>query len=486
LTQALHALIEPVRARAIARYLGQTGTALGLLGLAPFGVALWTREWRLASAYGVIAAVLLVVGIALRRTPAPPDLRKSEALVVPALLFVLAPCLYAIPLVQAGVPWMDALFEAVSGITTTGLSTLASVENWPRAFLFARAWQQWVGGLGIIVLALALFIGPGAAARRLASSQLPRDDLVGSTRLHARRVLRIYIAWTLLGAVLLWSLGLTGLDAAAHALAAVSTGGFSTHDASLVGLDSWGARGVVMGLCLVGAISFSVYLRPRRIHLLLRDIEVWTLVGLAGSVAAALVILRWWTTAELSLESSAHGLLTALSAQTTAGFSTTPIAELDASSKLLLIGSMLIGGDVGSTAGGIKVMRILIAWRVVRALVLRQRIPDHAVLDVRLGATPIKDAELLAVFGILGLFGAVIGASWLAFVLFGYDPIDALFEVVSATGTVGLTTGITRPELEIGLKALLCVDMWMGRLEIIPLLLLISPGTWLARKESTA
>ena len=161
-------------------------------------------------------------------------------------------------------------------------------------------------------------------------------------------------------------------------------------------------------------------------------------------------------------------------------------------SRSLLVGltatliAMLIGGGVGSTAGGFKLLRLLIAIAVFRQIILRTSLPQHAVMQPGLGGHTLQASEIQEAMLLILLFVIVVALSWLPFVVMGYNPLDALFEVVSATGTVGLSTGITGPSLPSPLKGVLCVDMLMGRLEIIAWLVLCYRGTWFGRRMEVA
>ena len=147
---------------------------------------------------------------------------------------------------------------------------------------------------------------------------------------------------------------------------------------------------------------------------------------------------------------------------------------------------MAIGGSVGSTAGGIKILRLLILLRLFQLTVRRIAVPSHAVVEAKLGGRRLEDDDLLRALVLTALFIAVILLSWLPFVAAGYDPLNALFEVVSATATVGLSTGITATDLPTYLKAVLCADMLAGRLEIVALLIVLYPGSWFGKRtEST-
>jgi len=177
-----------------------------------------------------------------------------------------------------------------------------------------------------------------------------------------------------------------------------------------------------------------------------------------------------------------HGALNAFSAQTTAGFSTLDISQINAGAKLTLIFSMFLGGAAGSTAGGIKILRLLILVQLLYIFLQRASMPKQAVAEASLGRRRLETDEIQNALSIVFVFLASIGISWLVFVGMGHNPLDSLFEVVSAIGTVGLSTGISAPELHPILKGVLCADMLLGRLEIIAWLVLFYPRTWIGRR----
>ncbi|MGA7180876.1 MAG: potassium transporter TrkG [Thiobacillaceae bacterium] len=227
-------LLYAVRWPVLGRYLGQLALVLALLTLPPLGVSLFYAEYPSSLRYLTVIALLVAIGWPLSRVQAPDQIQGNEAMVIVTLAFVLSPLLMSWPLMAAGLTTMDAVFEAVSGVTTTGLTTLATLQDRAHSFLFVRAWMQWYGGLGVAVLAVAIMAQRGLATRKLV--ELSGAELqVSSTRTHARRVLAVYVLLTLAGGLLIWAAGLEPFDALAHALSAISTGGFSTFDQSLGG-----------------------------------------------------------------------------------------------------------------------------------------------------------------------------------------------------------------------------------------------------------
>ncbi len=469
----------------VAKYLGQLALMLGLLTVPPMGVALAYGEHGLFLRCLAVAGILLVLFLATLRLPAPGRIQANEALAVAALAFVLDPLLMSYPLAAAGLDPADALFEAISAVTTTGLSTLHDLQHAPHTFLFLRAWMQWYGGLGIAVLTVALLMGHHLATRRLVEPAAG-EGLAATSRLHARRMLVIYVALTAGGLLLLWPLLGNGFLALLHVLAAVSTGGFAPHDASLAALSGWDARFAVILLAWLGAVPLPLYYYAWKQGpgAALRDPELRFLVLMTLTVG---LLLAWLLHGQgLGWHGAlAQGLLQGMSAQSTAGFSGLDVATLGNGAKLLLIVSMLIGGGLGSTAGGVKLLRVLVLLRLAQLTLQRSAMPDHAVVQPTLGGRPMEADDVQPALLLVLLFMLVVVLSWLAFVIAGYAPLDSLFEVVSATATVGLSSGITGHLLPDWLKGVLCLDMLLGRLEIISLLVVLYPRTWFGKRAES-
>lgn len=487
MNENLAALTYAVRPKVVAKYLGQLMIMLALLTAAPLAVALLFGEWTAAARLTAVTVLLVAGGIPAARLRPPAQIQTNEALVVVAGAFLIASVLLAYPLAERGLSFHDALFEAVSAVTTTGLSTVGSLRGHSHTFLFLRAWMQWFGGMGIAVLSVALLMSHHVAARRL-TEPVSGENLVTTSRTYARRIVAVYLVMTVAAIATLRPFTPDTLTAIAYSLSAVSTGGFSPTDNSLLSLGHWEARWGIMAFAFLGAVPLALYhaLFRRNWRQLIGDIELQGLVAalLIGIVLLSLFLPRptgeTWTTA------LAHTIITAASAQTTTGFSTIDVPALNAPSKGVLILSMFIGGGVGSTAGGIKILRLLIMLRLLQLTVRRTALAGHTVVTPRLAGKTLEDEDIIRTLLLILSFIIVVLLSWLAFLAYGYAPLNSLFEVVSATDTVGLSTGITRPGLQPTLKTVLCADMLLGRLEVIALLVVLYPKTWIGnRTEST-
>ena len=479
----VNALRYSVRARPILKYFGQLCIVLALLTLVPLVVSIMFGDYRVTLRYAAVAAGVFIIGFSLRRLSTPRRIQTNEAMVITALIFLFTPVVMTWPIMASGLSFGDALFETISGITTTGLSVTASVVDKPAIFLFSRAWMQWVGGLGIVILFVATMIRPGLEAKRIGDLEDYEDDLIGSTRTHARRVMIVYSIMTGFGIILLGMLGAGWFNGVVYTLSAVSTGGFSPHDASLAGFDSQWLQGLVILLSVAGAIPLVLYFRSFKegVRVLIRDRQLQGIL-IFGLVAASLMAFFLTQDGFSWIQALRHGVLNAFSAQTTAGFSTLDISQLNAGAKLTLIFSMFLGGGIGSTAGGIKILRLLIVGQLLYIFLQRPGMPSQAVAEASLGRRRLEADEIQNALSIVFVFLGFVGISWLIFLGMGHNPLDSLFEVVSAIGTVGLSSGISAPDLHPVLKGVLCADMLLGRLEIIAWLVLFYPRTWIGRR----
>jgi len=459
---------------------------IAALTLMPAAVSLISGQTHITFRYAIVIAAMAGAGGFLGRMYGPREVQVNEALVLVAFMFLFTPLVMSFPMMGSGLPFSDALFEAISAATTTGLSTVTGLESMPETFLFARAWMQWYGGLGIVVFSLALLFRPGTTAKRLAVTEAREEDLVGGTKAHARRVLIVYAVLTGTGILLLLIVGVGFFDALLYTMASVSTGGFAPHDTSLAALDGPGIQSSVILVCLAGAVPLIFYYRLyKKSRRPVSDVlQLRGLLIIGGLVSLLLGFCMVSTQPFGWMQALHHAPILAFSAQTTAGFSSMELSQLPAAAKLVLIMSMAVGGGIGSTAGGFKILRLLMIISLLRVLLRRACVAMHAVVEPRIAGRRMEETEIQEALLLVLLFVAVIIFSWLPFLFMGYHPLDSLFEVVSATGTVGLSAGVVTAEMPFFLKAILCMDMLLGRLEIFAWLVMVYPRTWIGRRLS--
>ncbi len=470
----------------VLKYFGQLLLALAVLTTVPLIVSLLFGDYNVSVRYATVIGVIGTTGLLCSRLPAPKRMQNNEAMVITALIFLVSPLVMTWPVMASGFAFSDAIFETISAVTTTGLSTAVNLPEKTQTFLFARAWMQWTGGLGMVVLSMAVLIQPGLTAKRLDIEDSFDDDIIGNTRTIAQRTIIIYSLITLVGIIILVALKVSWFNAIVYTFAAISTGGFAPHDTSLAALQNTAGEIAVIGICMSGAVALLFYYRifHAGFFTIRQDAQLLTFLFISLLLVAVLTCLLHYQDNFGWNEAFYQAALNGLSAQSTAGFALMNMGEMGSGSKFTLIMSMFFGGCAGSTSGGVKIIRLLIIARLLYLLLQRAAAPPRAVTEARLGSHKLSDHEIINAMTLFVLFVGITALSWLPFLVMGYDPLDSLFEVVSAMSTAGLSTGITAAELPLLLKAILCVDMLLGRLEIVAWMVFLYPLTWFGmRKE---
>ncbi|MEM1388976.1 MAG: potassium transporter TrkG [Pseudomonadota bacterium] len=444
----------------------------------PLVWALIENVWPLAIALAAPCFFCIAIWLPIRRYPLPKDLTALEAMMTLAILF-LATALLATPAFMAlGMPPAFAVFEAISAITTTGLSVARAPDDWPFAGHFLRTWMQWSGGLVMATAVIALLLPSGLPARRLGKAGIDDTDRIASTRAQARHLLGVYVALTCIMAVLTMLVIPGWREPLVLTLSAISTGGFAPRPDSLASYPPLG-QALVLTSCVVGAVSLLAFVLAFRG----RWRETWALgslqrLGIALLLVAAATLIFALLTEADPLSAWSNKLANAISALTTAGFSTAAIPSSGGFFIVVLV-CMVIGGDVGSTAGGLKLRRIGLMLRMARQTLRQPSLPDHSVAPLRRGGKRVPQEQMVGLVGLAVLYATTAGLLWMHFVFRGYDPAASLFEVLSALSTVGLSVGLVGPDLPADLVLSLSAAMWLGRLEFVAVLVLFMPRNWI-------
>ena len=377
----------------------------------------------------------------------------------------------------------SSFFEAVSGYTGTGLTMAARADLLPRTLQWWRSFMEWIGGMGVIVLMLAILAGPrpGAATYSLYYAEARGEKIHPSVRTTLRTMWWIFLLYTFISVIALWGAGMPMWESINHAMTGISTGGFSVTPNSISSYNSVAIELVLIPIMLLGAISFAVHYGMMRGqgNALWKDFQTrWLLfLTLAGVVFLALENLLGMSGIR-AIRDSAFQFTSAI---TCTGFQSADIFSWSATAKLLLAAGMFVGGAAGSTAGGVKVMRMLVLIKGVQWRFRRITAPRGAIVPFRLGPTAVEEGDI----GQRLEDASLIMFLWLVFLGLGivvllhtippntFTLSDVVFEVASAQGNVGLSVGITNPEMPLLSKLALCFNMWIGRLEIIPVLMLV-------------
>ncbi len=455
----------------------------------PLFYAIVAREmwWPYALSGGV---ALLGGWLVERAARTERDIGPREGFFVVALAWLLVAGLGALPFILLGVlrP-IDAYFEAMSGFTTTGATVIAHVEGLPQALLLWRALTQWLGGMGIIVLAVALLPKLGVGGSQLMDVEAPGPTLERLTpriRETARLLWGIYVGLTALDVLLLVLVGrLSWFDAVAHAFTTLSTGGFSTKDRGFASFSP-AAQWITVLFMMLGGLNFALLYRAlvrRQPRALYADTEVRFYGALLLGATLALLV-----SVGMSVDNLRHSAFQAVSIMTTTGYASTDFEQWPAAAKMILFVLMFLGGCAGSTAGSIKVIR---TWLVFRFIVRETRnvIHPQAVLPIRVSGRVVSEeiVRAVAIFAILYVtifaFGSIVLLWDVARAGLHLGVIEAASAVAATLGNVGPGFGPVGPmgtyaQLPETSKILLIFLMWAGRLELFPVIVLFVRSYW--------
>ena len=507
-TAARAARIGPPRRLAVdlggsLNLVGTLGKFLGLAALLPTAVAIGYGEpfWP----YLAAGAITSGLGLALERlTHGGERIGFREGYLVVSLTWLLAAAFGALPYLLSGEAQLDrpvdAYFEAMSGFTTTGASVLPDVEALDRSLAMWRQFTQWLGGMGIIVLALAVLPRLRVGGRQLLESELPGpevDQLAERIRGTAQRLWVLYVALTAAEVVALAALGLTGVDermglyeAVAHAFATLPTGGFSTEARSI---ETFGAavQWVIVVFMVVAGANFALTYRAlvqRRPRSVLRDQELRLYVGLLALGSVVITVEIWTELFESGEEAIRHGVFQAVSIMTTTGFASFDFAAWPTLALMTIVVLMFVGGSAGSTSGSIKVIRHLLMGRLLRRE-LHQTVHPEEVMAVRLNGVVVDERTLRAITSFVLLYVGIFvtGAGVIAVDTALQGPELSAIDVIAASattlGNVGPGLGTVGPMASFepfsDVSTLtMIVLMWLGRLEVIPVIVLFTRRYW--------
>ena len=438
-------------------------------------------------------ATLIVTGLLLY-LPAKnnkTDLRLRDGFVVVVLFWLVLGFAGALPFAlyePLGISFEDSLFESISGLTTTGATVLFGLDELPRSILFYRQQLQWLGGMGIIVLAVAIMPMLGVGGMQLYKAETPgpvKDNkLTPRIAETAKALWYIYMGLTVSCALAYWIVGMTAFDAISHSFSTVSIGGFSTHDASIGYFQSPQIESVAVVFMLLGGINFGLHFLSARTFSLrhyFRDAEFQMYISVLAlvSIVSVFYLYNQSIFPEFS-DAMRQGVFHAVSIGTTAGFVTSDFSVWPAFIPVLYIFSSFIGGCAGSTGGGMKAMRVLLLIKQGQRELMRLIHPNAQVV-VKIGRQPVDNQVIDAVWGFFAAYVACFVVMMLLLMLSGLDQVTAFSAVAATINNLGPGLGdvsLNYASLPVFDKYLLCFSMLLGRLEIFTLLVLFMPAFW--------
>lgn len=419
------------------------------------------------------------------------EVRLRDGFIIVTLFWTMLALVGTLPIVLAKSPvlsYTDAFFESMSGLTTTGATVLQGIDALPESIRYYRQQLQWLGGMGIVVLAVAVMpmLGVGGMQLYRAESPGPIKDTKLTPRIAetAKALWYIYLGLTVACAVAYWFAGMTLFDAIGHSFSTIAIGGFSTHDQSIGYFNSVAIEVVGIFFMLLAGINFAIHFfawRARSASVYFGDAEVRAYLLIILVVSAITVTVLIFKNTYTDWRSALHhGLFQTVSIATTTGFTTTGFSWWPLFLPILLITASFVGGCAGSTAGGMKVIRALLLYKQGRREILRL-IHPNALFPIKVGGKPMADTVISAVWGFFALYVFSYALLSLVIVAMGHDLVTAFSSVAACLNNLGPGLGGVSNDyssLDDASKWVLAFAMLLGRLELFTLLVILSPSFW--------
>lgn len=471
--------------------LGKMMGVEGLLLLIPALVSLIYHEKSVIS-FLIVAAILLVIYMVFgKKLPASKQIYGKEGFVIVGLAWILWSAFGALPFVISGsIPYyIDALFETISGFTTTGSTILADIEALPMGISFWRSFTHWIGGMGVLVFVMMITSLDDENAMPLMRAEVPgpeADKLVPKARHTARLLYGMYFVLTAAEVVFLLFGGMNLYDALLHAFSTAGTGGFSNRAASVSFYDSAYIDGVITVFMILFGINFNLYffILLKDWKSILKNEELWAYLGIVGVSIAIITgnILKIYGTVAHAFRYASFQVGSII---TTTGFATADYDQWPELSKSILLALMFVGACAGSTGGGIKVSRLLIIVKSIRREV-RKMLHPNAVTIIKVNGKKIGQDTLKNVNLYLTCYIIIMIVSILLVSIDNFDFATTFSGVLTTMSNVGPGISKVGPVMNFQpfsavSKLVFCFDMLIGRLEIFPYLLLLSPELWRRR-----
>jgi trk/ktr system potassium uptake protein len=471
----------------ILHYSGYICIFIGLIMLLPILVAVIYGEIKYILPFAYSSIISLIFGFLFYKIfNKEAALSLKGAMIFSTGIWLVVVALSALPFYISGdLSYLDSYFEAMSGYTTTGFSMYANLDTVAYSMDFWRGFTQWLGGIGIIVLALSILSSPSINIMRMYSAEAREEKIRPSVRGTARIMIYVYLLYTAISIILFKIAGTPNFDSIFYTFTALSTGGFAMHNASIAFYNNIWIEIVAMIVMIIGATNFALHYTVLKGNWreYFKDIESKVILPLliVGTLLVAVFLYNTPYYGHDLLLSLRYSIFQVVSALTTTGLQTSSASEIfnhyAGMGIFILTLLMIAGGGSGSTAGGIKAIRVGIMikgiWWTVKSLLLPQsaRISRNIrhVKDVKI------DDRILKLIGLFIFTYLLLYMMSVIITLFYYQNVgQVLFEVASAIGNVGLGSGLMTTNSPPIIKIVFIIDFWIGRLEIWPILLLLA------------
>ncbi len=480
-----------MRFSTVCRILGILLMIFSLSMLPPILVSLYYDDGQLVA---FVDALLLTLGLGLAIwfpvRNQRKELRVRDGFIVTTLFWLVLSLSGSLPLFLSDQPdlrYVDAFFEALSGLTTTGATVITGLDNLPKSILWYRQQLQWFGGMGLIVLAVAILPMLGIGGMQLYRTEAPGP--VKDTKLTpritetAKALWYIYLSLTAACALAYWAAGMDVFDAVCHSFATIAIGGFSTHDASIGFFNSATIEMIAVFFMFVSGVNFALHFtawKRNSWRTYFTDPEFQFYAGLMVLVAVLTITVLYFSGTYGFTEASTKGLFEVVSIATTTGFATADFTTWPFVLPFLLFLIAFVGGCAGSTGGGMKAIRVLLIYKQGLREVKRL-IHPNAIIPVKVGKKPVPDRVIEAVWGFFSVYLFVFVVLLLLLLATGLDQVTAWSAVGATINNLGPGLGDVAGHygnIPDTAKWILCFAMLMGRLEIFTLLILFTPAFW--------
>ncbi len=476
--------------RLIQKILGILLICFSVTLLPPIFIALYFNEGELNHfilSLTIILGTGIILWVPVRRFKV--DISKRDGFIIVTMFWFIVGLLSTFPfLFGPHLSLTDAFFESISAVTTTGATVMTNLDGLPHSILFYRQELQWLGGMGIIVLAVAILPMLGIGGMQLYRAETPgpfKDDKIVPRITHsARSFWLIYLGLTVLCTLAYWVAGMSFFDAFAHSLSTISTGGFSTHDASLGYFNNPLIDYIAVFFMIMGGVNFSIHflaIFKKKPLFYFADTEVKVYLGFIAMITFILTLILYFSQQHDSISSSLRfGLFQSVSFITSTGFSSENFSLWPAILPTLLFLSSFVGGCAGSTAGGMKVIRIIIIVKQFKKNILSLIYPN-IVTNLKMNRREIPYRTIEAVWGYFSLYIALFIIIMLVLMSNGMDQVTAFSSVASSLNNLGPGLGAVSSnfhDITAFQKWVLAITMLLGRLEIVTFLILFTPSFW--------
>lgn len=477
--------------RIITRFIAILLLFLGLSMAGPLLVAFLFKD---RSIHGLLISLIItsLTGLILlvcTKNPESRQLNHRDGVAIVTVGWIMAGLFGTLPYILSGVipDFTNAYFESISGFTTTGASILSNIEALPEGILFWRSLTQWLGGMGIIVLSIAILPYLGIGGMQLYKAEVPSpvvDKLKPRISETAKTLWKVYLSFTLIEAILLFTGGMPVFDAVCNAFCTMPTGGFSIRNMSIAHYNSVYFDSVFIVFMLMAGINFSLHYKLIKGDLKIfgKDTECRVFLIVVAVFVVLITVNIYGTVYSSIAQALRHAAFQVSSIITTTGFVSADYETWPALSQLILLICMFLGAMAGSTGGGIKTMRIMLLARHGYQQVFRI-IHPHAITTLKLGGRPVPEEILSSIWGFFILYLGIFVVASLIMAFLGLDLISSIGSVAASIGNIGPGLGMVGPvqnysDIPLIGKWILVLCMLLGRLEIYTVIALLAPAYW--------